>query len=219
MIAKLTGIIDSIGEDWVVIDVNGVGYLVFCSSKTLAKLPSVGMDAKLYIETHVREDHIHLYGFASSMEKHWFSVLTTVQGVGAKVGLAILSAIDADDITNAIMAGDKTAFTRANGVGPKVATRIITELQDKIGKMSFDGVALDEPKSKASSKASASSAPSAASSGDVAKEALSALVNLGYPKMEAFGVINKVIISLGSDATTQAVISASLKEMGKNIGF
>ena len=119
MIAKLKGLIDSTGEDWVVIDVNGVGYLVFCSGKTLSKLPGMGQATSLLIETHVREDHIHLYGFADAPERDWFKMLTTVQGVGAKVGLAILSALSSDEIVHAIAAQDAKTLTRANGVGPQ----------------------------------------------------------------------------------------------------
>lgn len=216
MIAKLKGIIDSYGENWVIVDVGGVGYLVFSSSKTLEKLPQKGQACELFIETHVREDHIHLYGFSSVFEKEIFSILTTVQGVGAKVGLAILSAVDADDVTNAVLSGDKTAFTRANGVGPKVATRIITELQDKMGKISIGD---DGAFETSASTASIQKTDSKPKSKDIAKEALSALVNLGYPKMEAFGVVNKIALSMGDKATTQEVISKSLKEIGKNINI
>ena len=131
MIAKLTGLLDSIGEEWAVIDVNGVGYLVFCSTRTLAQLPGRGEAVSFVIETHVREDHIHLYGFLEHAEREWFRLLTTVQGVGAKVGLGILSVLAPRDLSDAILAQDKGMITRAPGVGPKLATRLLTELKDK----------------------------------------------------------------------------------------
>ena len=130
MIAKLRGILDMIGDGFVVLDVNGVGYRVFCSSKTIGKL-KVGQEASLQIEMQVREDHIHLFGFADLAEKKWFSLLTTVQGVGAKVGLAILSALSTDELAMAVYAADSKAFTKAGGVGPKLAVRIVTELKGK----------------------------------------------------------------------------------------
>ena len=133
MIAKLTGVIDTSGEDWLIIDVAGVGYLVFCSSRTLGQLTSMNGPVSVLIETHVREDHIHLYGFADAGERDSYKLITTVQGVGAKVGLAILSALSPEELAQAIAAGDKAAVTRAPGVGPKLATRIISELKDKMG--------------------------------------------------------------------------------------
>ena len=132
MIAKLTGVVDSTGDGWAVIDVSGVGYRVFCSAPTLGRLRT-GEAASLLIETHMREDHIHLYGFIDASECDWFRLLTTVQGVGAKVGLAILSALGADDLARALVSGDRAAVTRANGVGAKLATRILSELKDKVG--------------------------------------------------------------------------------------
>lgn len=130
MIARLKGIVDSIGDDCAVIDVNGVGYLVFCSGRTLRRL-TVGEAAVLEIETHVREDHIHLYGFSDKLEREWFKLLTTVQGVGARVALAILSVVSPETVGQAIAAQDKAPFTRAVGVGPKLAGRIVSELKDK----------------------------------------------------------------------------------------
>ena len=132
MIAKLTGLVDSLGEDWVVIDVGGVGYLVFGSGGTLGRL-AVGEIASLEIETHVREDHIHLYGFADAVERDWFRILMTVQGVGARVALAILTVLAPDQLMPAIAAGDRAALTRAAGVGGKLAGRIVAELKDKVG--------------------------------------------------------------------------------------
>ena len=121
MIAKLTGLLDSVGEEWAVVDVNGVGYLVFCSTRTLAQLPGRGEAVSFVIETHIREDHIHLYGFLENAEREWFRLLTTVQGVGAKVALGILSVLAPRDLSDAILAQDKGMITRAPGVGLKLS--------------------------------------------------------------------------------------------------
>ena len=123
MIAKLAGLLDSAGSDSAIVDVGGVGYLVFCSGRTLAKLPAKGAPVSLLVETHVREDHIHLYGFADAAEREWFRLLTTVQGVGAKLGLAILGTLAPDDLARAIASGDKASLSRPAGVGPKLAAR------------------------------------------------------------------------------------------------
>ena len=125
MIAKLTGVLDSIGEDRIVVDVGGVGYLAYCSGRTLRALPAVGGSVALAIETHVREDHIHLYGFIDAAERDWFKLLTTVQGVGARVALAILTVLEPNVITDAVIAQDKVAFTQAAGVGSKLAARLV----------------------------------------------------------------------------------------------
>src|SRR6516164_8490248 len=127
MIAKLSGVIDQVEQDAVVIDVGGVGYLAFCSTATISRLPPPGSPARLLIETHVREDHIHLYGFADVAERDWFRRLTTVQGVGARLALAILSATAPEQLTLAILAQDKVALARAEGVGPRLAARIVNE--------------------------------------------------------------------------------------------
>ena len=132
MIASLKGVLDSVAEESAIVDVRGVGYLVFCSGRTLSKLPQPGEAVRFVVETHVREDHIHLYGFAESVERDWFRLLTTVQGVGAKVGLAILSALGPEELVQALVAQDKAAVSRANGVGPKLAGRIVLELKDKV---------------------------------------------------------------------------------------
>src|SRR3954451_8655327 len=133
MIAKLAGILDSAGPDSAIIDVGGVGYLTFCSTRTVERLPPPGGAARLLIETHVREDHIHLYGFIDTAERDWFWLLTTVQGVGARLALAILSAVAPEALTLAILAQDKASLARADGVGPKLAARIVNELRDKVG--------------------------------------------------------------------------------------
>lgn len=199
MIAKLTGVVDSSGSDWAVIDVTGVGYLVFCSSRTLAALPPVGKPVSLFVETHVREDHIHLYGFADAAERDWFRLLTTVQGVGARVALAVQSVLSAADLAQAILIQDKSALARASGVGPKLAGRIVAELKDKVG-----GIALATP--------APAIAGAAAEAGPVA-DAVSALVNLGYRRAEAFSAVAHAAQSLGKDAGVEALIRAGLREL------
>jgi len=203
MIAKLTGLLDSIGEDWAVIDVNGVGYLVFCSTRTLAQLPGRGEAVSFVIETHIREDHIHLYGFLEQAEREWFRLLTTVQGVGAKVGLGILSVLAPRDLSDAILAQDKGMITRAPGVGPKLATRLLTELKDKVG-----GLAEFAPPQVAAAGADEGSA--ACGSFD---DAVSALVNLGYQRGAAFGAVSGAMRSIGDDAAVEDLIRAGLKEL------
>src|SRR5947207_7968054 len=133
MIAELAGILDSIGAEGAVIDVGGVGYLAFCSTRTISRLPPPGGAARLLIETHVREDHIHLYGFIDATERDWFRLLTTVQGVGARLALAILSAVMPEALVLAIVAQDKAMLARAEGVGPRLAARIVNELREKVG--------------------------------------------------------------------------------------
>jgi holliday junction DNA helicase RuvA len=201
VIAKLAGIIDSIGDGTVVIDVGGVGYLVFCASRTLARLPRPGGSATLLIETHVREDHIHLYGFADDAERAWFRLLTTIQGVGAKIGLAILSVLGPDDLVRAIAAQDKVSVARANGVGAKLAGRIVSELKDKVA--GFDVSA---------GPGLVAGAPDG--NGGAASDAVSALVNLGYRRLDAFGAVASAQKSLGPDAAMPDLIRAGLKELG-----
>ncbi len=209
MIAKLKGLVDSVGDDWAVIDVHGVGYLVSCSSRTLAAL-AVGEAATVYVETVVREDAITLYGFGSAQDKQWFRLLTTVQGVGAKVALAIQSVLPADQLAQAIAAQDKTALTRASGVGPKLAARVVAELKDKAGALAF---ALP-----AAASAGKGAAPISASADlGAAEEAVSALVNLGYKRLEAVAAVMKVRAELGDDAATPALIRAALKELAKEL--
>src|ERR1700761_2493528 len=173
MIAQLTGRVDALSDGTCVIDVGGVGYLVQASSRTLSALPQPPAQAKLLIETHVREDAIVLYGFADSAERDWFRLLTTVQGVGGKVALAILSSMSPRDLVGAIATGDKASLTRAQGVGPRLAVRLLTELKDKTGTMP--------------TSASVSYTPIAAPT--PTDDALSALVNLGYRRAEAQPVV------------------------------
>lgn len=204
MIAKLTGILDSLYDGFLILDVGGVGYRVFCSNRTLSMMPGKGMGCALLIETQVREDYIHLFGFADSAEKEWFNVLNNVQGVGAKVALAILSALSPNDLSMAVATGDSKAFTRANGVGPKLATRLVTELK---GKNLTTGVGLDIP-SMLTEKAGAS---------NVVQEAISALVNLGYGRSEA-GMIVGTVYKDNENASISDLIRLSLKEIGKKNG-
>ena len=201
MIAKLTGILDSVGDDWAILEVGGVGYLVFCSTRTLAQLPGTGEAVSFVIETHIREDHIHLYGFLDHAERDWFKLLTTVQGVGAKVGLGIQSVLGPKELTDAILAQDKGMITRAPGVGPKLATRLLTELKDKVGGMA--------------SVAPAMAGAVAANDTDRAamEDAVSALVNLGYRRGDAFGAVTGAMRSTGDDAGVEDLIRAGLKEL------
>jgi Holliday junction DNA helicase RuvA len=202
LIAKLTGVLDSSGTDWAIVDVAGVGYLVFCSARTLAALPGIGKAVSLSVETHVREDHIHLYGFADTADRDWFRLLTTVQGVGARVALAVQSVLSATDLMQAILVQDKTALTRASGVGPKLAGRIVAELKDKVG-----GIALASP-----APALAGAAAQVEAGGPVS-DAVSALVNLGYRRAEAFGAVAHAAQALGPEAKIEALIRAGLKEL------
>ena len=143
MIAKLTGVLDSLGEDSLIIDVSGVGYLVFCSSRTLRSTGKLGDPLTLFIETHVREDHIHLYGFLDSSEHEWFRLLTTVQGVGAKVALAVLGALTPKELENAFLTEDKALLTRAPGVGQRLAVRLLAELRDKVSGFGVSSVCIN----------------------------------------------------------------------------
>ncbi|MBW8727800.1 MAG: Holliday junction branch migration protein RuvA [Inquilinus limosus] len=204
MIARLRGLLDSAGADHAVIDCNGVGYLVFCSRRTLGLLGGPREAVALHIETHVREDHIHLYGFADTAERDWFRILTTVQGVGAKVALAILSVLSPDQVATAIAAGDKAMLARAEGVGPKLAARIASELKDKVG-----GIALG-PAVAAFHTGGALAAPAEAGA---AADAVSALVNLGYGRAEAFAAVARAGGRLGPEATVSAIIPAALREL------
>ncbi|HEX3952749.1 MAG TPA: Holliday junction branch migration protein RuvA [Stellaceae bacterium] len=204
MIAKLNGILDSISAEGVVIDVGGVGYLAFCSTRTIGRLPPPGGAARLLIETHVREDHIHLYGFADTAERDWFRLLTTVQGVGARLALAVLSVLQPEALLLAIMAQDKAVLARADGVGPRLAARIVNELRDKTG-----GIAL------AAAHATTAVMPLAAADGAIA-DAVSALENLKIGRAEALGAVTAAAKSLGSDAAVDALITASLRELAQH---
>jgi Holliday junction DNA helicase RuvA len=199
VIAKLTGRIEALEESRCVVDVGGVGYLVQASTRTLAALPS-GAVATLLIETQVREDSFQLFGFFDPAEREWFRLLTTVQGVGAKVALSILSALSPRDLIAAIQAGDRGSLTRASGVGTKLAIRLLTELREKAGAMpagiGFSPV-LPLP------------------AGGVEADTLSALVNLGYRRQEAHIAVGRVVERLGDGADLAAMIRESLKELAR----
>jgi len=201
MIGRLKGIIDTVDEDKLIIDVGGVGYLVFCSGKTLHSVGAIGSGAVLYIETHVREDHIHLYGFATESEQKWFKLLTNVQGVGAKVALALLSAFTPNELTQAIAAQDKTFLSKASGVGPKLAVRLVTELKDKVGTFVAEAPVVKGPRVKGLGARE-----------DVKNDAISALTNLGIARMDAFLAVNKVA---NDDKKLEQVITDALKEVGR----
>lgn len=207
MIGKLTGIVDQPAEDHVILDVGGVGYVVFCSARTLSALPSTGESASLLIETHVREDHIHLYGFAESLEREWFRLLSGVQGVGARMALAILSILPPLSLAQAIAAQDRASLTRANGVGPKLAARVISELKDKAGQF-----ATTESLAHEVSSGAAAVAGEAAMAGQ-AEDAVSALVNLGYRRTEAFAAVSKTARQQGEEASLQGLIREALREL------
>lgn len=208
MIALLKGIIAKLGDNYLILDVNGVGYKVFASSRTLSQIGGAGDFAMLHIETHVREDHIHLFGFATAEEQEWFNILCTVQGVGAKMGLSILSAVPANQIAHAIAAQDKAAFTQADGVGPKLGVRIVTELKDKAAKMVFGSPQSQSSSSKQALTTTAIHAPS------VSEDALSALMHLGYSRVDAFTAITKIANNNEEqDIPLQDLIRLALKEL------
>lgn len=202
MIARLRGVLEEFGPDWAVIDVGGVGYLVYCSARTLRELAPRGQVVALSIETHVREDHIHLYGFATTAERDWFRLLTTVQGVGARVALAILGVLGDADLAQAIAAQDKAALAQADGVGPKLAQRIVNELKDKAG-VALGPVAVVAP----------GAAPAVADARTA--DAVSALVNLGYGRSEAFGAVAEASRALGEEAGLDVLIPTALKELAQ----
>ena len=184
MISKLSGILDSVHENYLILDVQGVGYQVYASSSTLSQCQGKGEPLSLLIDTHVREDYIHLFGFRSEAEQQWFRLLISVQGVGAKAAMNILTACPPDQIGFAIAASDKAAIQRAEGVGPKLAARILTELKDKAGKIDLKA------------KPRGVSVPVAANAGTAAngidQDAVSALINLGYQRTDAYAAVMNV---------------------------
>ncbi|MDU6377774.1 MAG: Holliday junction branch migration protein RuvA [Bradyrhizobium sp.] len=205
MIGKLKGLIDSYAEDFVILDVGGVGYQVHCSARTLQALPSPGEAATLSIETYVREDQIKLFGFRSDGEREWFRLLQTVQGVGAKVALAVLGTLPPADLANAIALRDKAAVARTPGVGPKVAERIVTELKDKAP--AFADV--DPGVIRLSGAIEDSRAPQPIA------DAISALINLGYGQPQAAAAIAAASRAAGDKAETAQLIRLGLKELAK----
>ncbi len=210
MIAKLRGIVDSVYEDCCIIDVNGVGYLVSASSKTLGRL-NKGTEVSLLIETVVREDSISLFGFYDAWEKEWFNTLTKVQGVGAKVCLSILSALNPSQLAQAVSAQDKSSFLRASGVGPKLAARIVTELKDKIVTIPTGDVSLSDI---AESDTPQSATPLSEAASDTVEDVISALINLGYQRLEAYKVVSKVYAE-NADKSVSELIRLSLKEFAR----
>lgn len=214
MIAKLSGHVDSVGDDWAVVDVAGVGYLVFCATRTLAALVE-GARVTLFIETHVREDHFHLYGFRDAGERDWFRLLTTVQGVGTKVALAILSVLGPADLVRAIAAGDRAAMSRSPGVGAKLAGRILSELREKAGAIALGpGAFADGDARRVSASAPGTEVPP-----ETLGDAVSALVNLGYAPSQALGAVARIATTLGSEASLEALIRGGLSELGRNDGL
>ena len=205
MIGKLKGIIDSYGEDFIVLDVNGVGYLVQCSARTLQELPGVGQPATLSIETYVREDQIRLFGFRTDVEREWFRLLQTVQGVGTKVALSILSTLRPADLASAITLRDKAMVARSPGVGPKVAERIVTELKDKAPKYAE----IDPAVVRLAGAVDDHRAPRPVA------DAVSALVNLGYGQPQAAAAIAAAARAAGEGAETAQLIRLGLKELAK----
>jgi len=205
MIGKLRGTLDSYGEDFVIVDVHGVGYLVHCSARTLQSLPAQGEAVTLAIETHVREDQIKLFGFTSDLEREWFRLLQTVQGVGTKVALSILSTLKPVELAEAIALRDKAAITRSPGVGPKVGERIVTELKDKAPAYAD----IDPAIMKLSGDIDDRRAPRPVS------DAVSALVNLGYGQPQAAAAIAAASREAGEGAEVKVLIRLGLKELGK----
>ena len=205
MIGKLRGIIDSYGDDWVIIDVGGVGYQVHCSARTLQTLPQPGEAATLSIETYVREDMIRLFGFASDVEREWFRLLQTVQGVGARVALGVLGTMTPGDLATAIALQDKAQVARAPGVGKKVAERIVAELRDKAPAYASADPAVIHLQSDIADRR----APQPVA------DAVSALVNLGYAQVQASAAIAAAARAAGDDADTAELIRLGLKELAR----
>jgi Holliday junction DNA helicase RuvA len=205
MIGKLKGIIDSYGEDHIIVDVNGVGYVVHCSARTLQSLPSTGDPVSLAIETHVREDQIKLFGFQNDLEREWFKLLQTVQGVGTKVALAILSTLKPSELASAISLRDKAMVARTPGVGPKVAERIVTELKDKAPQYTD----LDPGAAHLAGAVEDRRAPKPIA------DAVSALVNLGYGQPQAAAAIAAAAREAGEGAETAKLIRLGLRELSK----
>ena len=198
MIARLRGLLDSFAADHAVIDVGGVGYLVFASTRTLAALGAIGDEIVLHTVMLVTQDDIRLIGFATAGERDWFRLLTSVQGVGTRVGLAILSALSIEELSRAVASGDHAMIARAQGVGPKLAQRIVNELKDKVGAIALGPV---------------SSAARAA--GSTAADAVSALLNLGFRPSEASSAVSKAETELGEDANLDALVRAALEKAAR----
>ena len=203
MIAKLKGLIDDIGQGWAVIDVSGVGYMVFCSSRTLSRFVKGSM-VEVLIETHVREDHIHLYGFYDELERDWFKLLITVQGVGAKVALGMLGVLSPEQLLQAVATQDKELIIQTPGIGSKIASRILSELKDKVGSVFNDinlGTIIHEDTFADGARKG------------VLADAASALVNLGYQPSQALTAVSRAASKVDGDAKVEALIKVSLNEL------
>jgi holliday junction DNA helicase RuvA len=203
VIAKLSGRIDAIADGSAVIDVGGVGYLVFCSARTVGRLAD-GRTVSLLVETQVREDAIHLYGFLDAEERRWFRLLIAIQGVGPKVALAMLGAASPDELALAVATGDRALLTRAAGVGAKLASRIASELKDKVGELPITAATVG-----------VSVVPATAG---VTAEAVSALINLGFRPIEAQGAVAAAAGRLGPDPALEALIRGGLAELAGGEG-
>lgn len=203
MIGKLKGLVDSFGDDWVILDVGGVGYQVHCSSRTLGQMPDVGEAKVLAIETHVRETEIKLYGFDTDVEREWFRLLQNVQGVGARVALAILSTLAPGDLASAIALQDRATVARSPGVGPKVAQRIVSELKDKAPALSA------RPQDVAAMEA----AIGEGAAGSAVTDAVSALQNLGYSGQQASAAVAAAVREAGDGADSAKLIRLGLREL------
>jgi Holliday junction DNA helicase RuvA len=198
MIAKLRGLLDSFAADHAVIDVSGVGYLVYASSRTLSALGAIGEEVVLHTEMKVSEDDIRLIGFATAAERDWFRLLTSVQGVGTRVALALLSALSADELSQAVATGDSPMIARAQGVGPKLAQRVVNELKDKVGSVALAlGGGTPPPP------------------GSAGADAVSALLNLGFRPAEASSAVAKAEAELGSGASLDALVRLALKKAAR----
>ncbi len=204
MIGKLKGTIDEIGDDYVLVDVHGVCYVAYCSGRTLAKLGSVGEACVLFIETYVREDQLKLFGFQTQLEREWFNLLQSVQGVGAKVALAVLSTLTPPELANAIALQDKTAVSRAQGVGPKVAIRIVTELKNKAPAFAGEAINIGLKQEIGEGVAAAPVA-----------DAVSALTNLGYSRDQAANAVAAAMKTAGEDADSAKLIRLGLRELSR----
>ena len=204
MIGKLKGTIEEIGEDYVLVDVHGVCYVAYCSARTLSKLGSVGEACILFIETYVREDQIRLFGFMTALEREWFNIVQTVQGVGAKVALALLSTLTPAELANAIALQDRAAVSRAPGVGPKVAMRIVTELKNKAPAFAGDAANIGLKQELGDGFAAAPVA-----------DAVSALTNLGYSRDQAANAVAAAMKSAGEGADSAKLIRFGLKELSR----
>lgn len=211
MIGKLSGILDSVGDNFLILDVNGIGYQIFCSTTTLSRCGQQGDPLSLLIDTHVAETFIHLYGFMSANEQQWFRLLTSVQGVGAKAGMSILASCPPEQLGFAIASGDKAAVQRADGVGPKLAARILTELKDKAAK-----IELKAPMKGVSILSSAKNAPPSNEDTGADQDAVSALINLGYQPSDAFAAVTQARQKADNDNLSVGdVIKLALRELSQ----